>query len=1368
MKSIQFRRNITIILSTCFAVILIYLLYTQVYIKNREEHMIQTRFRLLDQMGENLKAKVESYRKIAFNYEKAMFKSLNDLEILTKELDDLKKSGDNLSSTFTDRQENLKKSIQLKQDSIDNSNKVYNQDLIFYKINVGQLNDRISVCNDSIIFITDSMEFYLPGEFLLKNIAREDVFEKSLIIGDSSIIFCSFSKDLKLVYNQATKEGEKGKSLSFKSIRKSDTLFLPVDKTLKAATIHGNQCYNIALSDGDYKLFLKPVRIGNSDWFICGLVNNNEFQREKQSIAPWFIIVLSLALLVIILSLPFVKLKVMSKTEMLGTGTIIYAGFAFLLGASFLVHFLFFQAYDLSRIKENDKKLKVLSEEIKNSLSEEMKLIYQQLSEVDGKYHDYSNGDTTIYETNVLNYKAKWKINHYQYFDYIFWLDKTGMTVAQITPFSFREKLINYSYRDYFKLKDEWYWPYTDLGQNKKFRMESIVSVTSGDYKAAFSRPSDAFNQQVMVMTGRFYSLIDPIIPNGYKFCIIDKSGKVWFHSNKYQNLAENFFRECDEDKFLKAALYAEVSKSMNVSYYNNPNRIYIEPLSNLPLYLVTMYDLRMDYSNQAQVFITTLILITGLLLYLLLQVLLLLLLKRIFKYDAIPGNFQLEFINFRKSKISDYKRLIIYFFFALIIFTFIICRMPDVMAIISIFLIVTVLFTILFIHLHDFKFGSPAIYIFAFINALIVITLLIMLFQEINDWSDKYLWGILSFFILIIVLSNNKFSNLYDKLKIKPETAYSLVIMFMVIAFGVAPILKFFDISANLENNINIRYGQLELASDREARNFEFARYYKRIENIGNTGKNEDRDNAHIDRKEKGMYADFWYDTQLFDSTQALPPESAQGSEKIESLVNTFRPVYKDEFSVVSKFLLIDSIQSRSFNWKRSGASSLILLYHSPTEDIHQQQIITRAIKSTLPITSIFNPFWKNEIKFGFLKESLLFILLIAILFLLYKLILFTTRKVFGVSLIKDFSAIDFKDKVKGQINSGHPVTLINPAAFINFQQLAHKISTDFSTIDINWKDLTANSSSRTLLVRDLFKDYNDPKVFADKLEKLMECMQSSKKLIILLETNPEVVLNFYKDKTEISTKPDPKAEKKPDDNADSFRKACDLCKSFINRTVVLFVPVKFPPQVIESDEKKSDETPEEQISRELSASDYLTALQKPMEGYLSYLYTEKLRLNEIKHLIVIRISEMAEKYYQCLLETCTTEEKFVLMDMASDTIANIKNKQVIVKLLRRGLLINGKDSVELMNDSFRYYLVSAYSMHEKEAFKKAMGIGPSNWTGYKIAILLVIVALFVFIFISNQEFLQNMNKLFITLGASIAGITSLMGLLGRKGKES
>ena len=1349
MKSNQSRRNIKIILIAFFAIIALYLFYIQVYTKTREGQLIQTRFRVLDQMGNNLKAKITSYESNANTYEEAICDSLN-VELL-KDI-----------------------TIVSIKNIIPNFSKVYNQDLKFIDKRKGTSTENTVTRNDSVIISSTQLEFYLPKEFLLKNIDRKEVFENSLVIGDSSIIFCSFSGDLKLVFDNSVRDGKK-KSSGFSTSGNSDTLFLPVNGKLHAATIYSSRYYDITLPDGDYKLFLKPLKMGTEDWFIGGLVRKEDFQSEKQSIAPWFIIVLSLGLLLIMLSMPFVKLKVMSRTEMLGTGTVVYSGIALLLGVSFIIHFLFFQTYNFSRIKDSDENLQAFSNQIKSSLTDEMKLIYQQLTDVEIKFLDPSNTET-INEADILN-NTDWKTDLYPYFDYIYLLNNGGKQIAQISPFSVKPILSTYKTRDYFTKKDEWYWPFSEPGEQKKFRMESIVSMTSGDYKVAFSRPSDPVKNQVIVMTGQFYSLIDPIIPKGYKFCIIDRSGKVWFHSNKYLNQAENFIRECNDDKLLKAALYADITRSLNVSYYNNLYRIRIEPLDplqDIPLYLVTMYDLRIESSYHALVFITTLLMMCGLYIFLLFQVIIILLLKRAFRNDYVHAHFQFDLINLRSSKVLDYKRLILYFAAALVIYGFYISMTEGIIAVTSIFILVTVLFTALFIRLHDFKRESPAIYIFIIINSLIVIFLLILQSKTATGSTDKYFWLVLFFILVILNYTEDKISGMLEGIRLKPEVSYSLLILMIALLFGVAPILKFFDIAAHIENNIIIRYGQVELAKSMEARNNNFSTYYTRIDDIAETGKNENRDRAHRSRKEKGIYTDFWHDTHIYNTGEIKSIAHVKAPGKIESLFNTLRPVYKDGFSVVSKYLLIDSVKNRPYNWDVHGDSIMEFIYQSPTEDISRKEIKSRVIVSSLPSANIFIPFDKSQ-KLYVLKIFILFLILITFLILFYKLVLFTTRRLFGVSLIHNYDGKNLVVEVQRHLDNGSSIMLINPAGHAGIEKLAGKITTDFNTSEFNWEFANMNLSSKPRLIKDLFRNYHDPKIFGDKLDMLAEAVQNPGKLIILLDSNPETILSFYHRKTEPRKKSDVKSDIKQDENAELYHHTLHLFKSLMNKIPILYIPVRY--QVPEGKPvgavsarpsiNYEDETLPEQLARELSAGDYLQTLKQPVEDYILNLKDTNLKMNEMKHLVVKKISEMAEKYYQSLLETCSSEEKFVLMDLAFDKIANVKNKQVIIKLLRRGMLVYGKDSVCLMNDSFRDFLITHYSFNDKQEYKKAMDVGPSNWTGLKFAIILLIIALFVFLFLSNQEFLNNLNKMFIALGASIAGISSLLGLIGKKTGE-
>lgn len=68
MKSKRLNRNLYIIAATVVVFAIGYYLYLEVYTKNREEHIIATKSRILELMSQNLQVKVKSMRKNAAEY----------------------------------------------------------------------------------------------------------------------------------------------------------------------------------------------------------------------------------------------------------------------------------------------------------------------------------------------------------------------------------------------------------------------------------------------------------------------------------------------------------------------------------------------------------------------------------------------------------------------------------------------------------------------------------------------------------------------------------------------------------------------------------------------------------------------------------------------------------------------------------------------------------------------------------------------------------------------------------------------------------------------------------------------------------------------------------------------------------------------------------------------------------------------------------------------------------------------------------------------------------------------------------------------------------------------------------------------------
>jgi hypothetical protein len=1355
MRSIRLNTNIKVILAVVISFFVLYLLYSQLYLKNREEDMIQTRYRVLDNMGENVKAKVDSYEKNAGTY-------LG--EVLNNEC----KEGYEEIICFTNNP-NEEESVniirkQAKTDKLDVSeirnidqidlkkiiskySKTYNADLVYIGWTINPLDtvtrnrrnfknyviyktsdlaekpvNSFTIKGDSLLFVSGFLEFYLPSELLVKNIERPDVFDQTLLIANDVVLYHTTNKDLKLITVQSV--GRDGSKKTFQLVPESgsDTLNLPGNGTMKHTTIHADQCFNIKMPDGRYKLFLKPIRIGQQDWFIGGMVNIAKFEKEKHSIPTWTIVFLSLIFVLILLSLPFVKLWAMSKTELIGRRTIFHIAISLLLGFTFVTFYLFFQQYYFSRTGDRNQELKDLSVMITNSLNTELKNIYDVVSKVDKTMNEKLNKrqETSIYD-KIFADTSTWKIKGYPYFDYIYWLDKTGMQKYEITPFSNKEQLQNYDFRDYFKRYDEWYanyrMPRSDanrLPDSVKFFLESIVSVTSGDYKAAFSTKSVLGNKTRIVLTGRLNSLIDPILPKGYSFCIIDPNGEVLFHSNKYQNTAENFILECNDDRNIRAAIYSESPRHLNVNYYNDPYRIYIEPMKGLPLFLVTMYDLKMEYAFQAQSFITTSMLVIALFIYFFLQLIIFMFLKRMFtRPDEPDSNQRIEFSKLKQSKLHEYIRLIALSLYSLAALYWLVFLMPAALAIIAVFMIAAVLFSIILFRLHEYKYKSRVSIGFLIFNSLVFVILLVIAFL-ISAQKNPLFW---IFLVLLGLMVRINFTEWFNKVTARewdPGKTYSRLIFVLLIALGVVPVLRFYQVAVNIENENQVRLTQLELAKSRENRNDTYDRYYERISDTIETA-DDFRDDVHKSRMDCGEYCYFWNSTEIDDLGDTVP-EKCTRMQEIDSLLNQVRPVYSDPVSISSKYLSIDNISGRNFNWTFHD-DSVKLVYSSLNEDIYRQQPKTTSVTSVVPHTSILFPFSPHT-RYKAVKVSLFFLILIFILMVGYRIILLSTRKLFGLSLMGDMLIPAPDASIKKLINSGTPVLIINPSGLTGFQDLLKIIRKDYNTVDLEWNTTTVYDQSKTLLISDLMIDRFDPEKFGNKIETIFFQLEKHPGLLIVTEINPQKVALFYEEKARVG-KFASRSDKDADADQAAYRKTYYKFRSLLNKLARVDVPLDY----------------------------------KGKDG--SAVRTEKPET---------LFTEMGDIYCKNIVENCSPEELIVLLDLSGDTIANVTNVNTVKRLLSKGLLKEENEDIVIRYREFEMYLDKNFTSKYRRELTTEAGEESGKWSGYKTAILLISIILLAFIFISNQQFLSNITKLVATVGASLLAITNLFNMVTKK----
>jgi len=165
---------------------------------------------------------------------------------------------------------------------------------------------------------------------------------------------------------------------------------------------------------------------------------------------------------------------------------------------------------------------------------------------------------------------------------------------------------VDLSQRMYFKnAKDiNQSWPTSD---SLNFYIESIKSYNTGNFETAVSFNTSKFDTlPVLAITSAIPSLYRQVLPKDIEFVIIDKTGKVLYHSMKQKNLHENFVQECDSELRLLQAINSQALTNLKLNYNENKWLARIKPITDTPLFHITLLDLNQSDNNNAKVFLFT------------------------------------------------------------------------------------------------------------------------------------------------------------------------------------------------------------------------------------------------------------------------------------------------------------------------------------------------------------------------------------------------------------------------------------------------------------------------------------------------------------------------------------------------------------------------------------------------------------------------------------------------------------------------------------------------------------------------------------------------------------------------------------------
>jgi len=404
------------------------------------------------------------------------------------------------------------------------------------------------------------------------------------------------------------------------------------DKTWQIKSKH---LTDIVLAGTHYKLFLQPVLLDvyndkderqdepAQEWVLCGLQSAKALEWEALSISSTSMVWITAAFLAIFMSSPILKVLFMNHRQHVRLREIGWLSVALvLLAVVFTLSGLNAVGFPLN--DDTEAQLNQIGSKLANDVHDELAQMREQLlawcqfAEPDDKRSpDSQIENATLLKADLASYKEhdrevirsyrgpedakdrKSKKNeieqpppqdHYAHLNNASWTDDDGQQIVKWGTGRYLTPMINVSEARIFTHPKDIYLD----GRGPAFYFDSVVPPNKVDYLAGLAvrtgdcdvtlpghfAPRSDLTGGTAVLSAQPLSLIDPILPYGYGFALLDDKGVVLFHSDKTRNLRENFLQETDWNRQLQAAMFGHSSQhALEITYMGKDYLALVVPI---------------------------------------------------------------------------------------------------------------------------------------------------------------------------------------------------------------------------------------------------------------------------------------------------------------------------------------------------------------------------------------------------------------------------------------------------------------------------------------------------------------------------------------------------------------------------------------------------------------------------------------------------------------------------------------------------------------------------------------------------------------------------------------------------------------------
>lgn len=1172
---------------------------------------------------------------------------------------------------------------------------------------------------------------------------------------------------------------------------KREFLATRLDTLLKSADVgeHGSW-REIILGNTRYKMYTQPVRISylgdlpelhsapSIDWELVGLVEAEKFEAASREISHFRITLFIYLVFVVLISLPFIKLRYIGEREELKKNDLLLGLFAILLGAGGLTFFLltlFAESKDVGILNHS---LKKFATEIEENFHGE---IDQALSQVEHFQENFFWQGNENRKTSVLfdpDYRvtASEKLP-YPFFNQIAWIAGNGEQARKVGTRQTLTPLVNVAQREYFqriKSRQHWY-----RAGAKPFFIQPIISITTGENNAVISLPDSVYADvlksvdpaldelpdkalvpTVVALSLNFNSLQNTLFPQGFGYCIIDENGQVLFHSDADKNLQENFFTECDNNEQLRGAVFSRVESDIYVDYIGRGHRIFVRPLPDMPWTLITFADVALLRTPELSLLSIAVLLF----LFLLSGYALVLVLSKSINIFNDRNWF------WPQKGLDKTYRLYIPLMFGGAGFcyaAFFHLNNGETFYLGILLPLITVAVThFLFREKMDFLRlkGYANEYRRAFPGVLGILLICGIWFQ----YEAVAYAAVFAFFGAI--LASDQITKLANKEKFPIHyIRYAMSGVAFLVMISILPVIAFFKVAYDAEMELLIKRSQIHLLQDyhkREHRLMSELQQFKPEDNShpGNDCRLSALESRRLNAQSADdIYARFFFQSYIgsIDSLPTIADGQARHRFKKNNISDGDSIAWQPESAST-----VDSLLAFFRSRLKIAHHETLALFHNQTADsAWQWQIAANQLllfrKNTSPNSGI--PVIVSEMKF-FSKPAgwIWFLGLPMLIIMIFLMLMFFVQKVF----IHDIAIPNYPDGDEmtmlallqntlyiGQPNSGK-------SAFI--QRIQYKYS-----IDIRKMDEPADLPSALQQAIEA-SCWENPKavIILDHFDHLLGQADWDRAKLTLLES----LISTHQRNVVLVTAIDPEiffARRSSDDQRDQVENKRESKRWAIalSSFTKVYHNIRANSSIFHEFMKDASETAvssrEDENEKARIAQLYQTVAGECAHTlFLQNLGTQLVLNVDFRNeffnpeVLVDEILQRAEPYYKSIWAVLGIEEKIVLYHLARNGFAPPKDARIVRILTRKGLL-HKELRFRLLNESFRKYVLTAEPGGVIEKWRESSERG---WQDIRTPLVTILIALALFLFVTQRG---TFDEGIAWLSAITAAVPVLMKLV-------